>query len=149
MMKSVRNLTTKVAAGIFGVLMLIFVLQLSGIFDTSTAGPLSTTSVGKINGQAIDARAYQARAADIDPEQTPAGWASSRPSRSNRSGTVRGPCRDGVAAQEVRDHGRQTRSSAMRTSHSGLVRSQEFQTDGQFDLAKYSRWLASPAAALI
>ena len=38
--------------------------------------------------------------------------------------------------------------NAMRTQPiQDLVRSQEFQTDGQFDLAKYQRWLASAGAA--
>ena len=74
MMKSVRNVTTKVAAVIFGLLMLIFVLQLSGIFDRNSGSAFSSASVGKINGQPIDARTYQAavqQTIDNQQKQTP------------------------------------------------------------------------------
>jgi hypothetical protein len=59
MMQSVRSVATKVAAVIFGFLMLIFVVQLSGIFD-SNANLFSRTSVGKVDGQSVNLRNYEA-----------------------------------------------------------------------------------------
>jgi peptidyl-prolyl cis-trans isomerase D len=154
MMKSVRNLTTKVAAGIFGLLMLIFVLQLSGIFDSNTAGPLSTTSVGKINGQAIDARAYQAavqQTIDNQQRQTP-GRLGLEQTEQIRNEVWDQFVDRAVMESQYKKYGITVDQaeivSAMRTQPiQELVRSQEFQTDGQFDLAKYQRWLASAGAA--
>jgi peptidyl-prolyl cis-trans isomerase D len=154
MMKSVRNVTTKVAAVIFGLLMLLFVLQLSGIFDRNSGSAFSATSVGKINGQPIDARAYQAavqQTIDNQQRQTPGRLGLEQ--REQIQNDVWGQFVDrAVLESQYRKYGitvgQDEIISAMRTQPiQDLVRSQEFQTDGQFDLAKYQRWLASPGAA--
>src|SRR5689334_15851182 len=54
MMQVFRSIATKVAAGVFAVLMLIFMLT-SVDWNQLTAGG----SVGKINGQRVEARVYQ------------------------------------------------------------------------------------------
>ena len=154
MMKSVRNVTTKVAAVIFGLLMLIFVLQLSGIFDRNSGSAFSTTSVGKINGQPVDARAYQAavqQTIDNQQKQTPGRMGLEQTEQ------IRNEVWDqfvdrAVMESQYKKYGitvdQDEIITAMRTQPiQDLVRSQEFQTDGQFDLAKYQRWLASPGAA--
>ena len=154
MMKSVRSVTTKVAALIFGALMLIFVLQLSGIFDTNSAGPLSSTSVGKINGQPVDARAYQAavqQTIDNQQRQTP-GRLGLEQTEQIRNEVWDQFVDRAVMESQYKKYGITVDQAeivnAMRTQPiQDLVRSQEFQTDGQFDLAKYQRWLASAGAA--
>ncbi len=154
MMKSVRNVTTKVAAVIFGLLMLLFVLQLSGIFDRSSGSTLSSTSVGKINGQAIDARAYQAavqQTIDNQQRQTP-GRLGMEQTEQIRNQVWDQFVDRAVMESQYKKYGITVEQdeilNAMRTQPiQDLVRSQEFQTDGQFDLAKYQRWLASPGAA--
>lgn len=57
MMQSFRN-SAKLIAVVLGVLMLIFVIQLSGLFD---GGPniFTQTSAGSINGRSVDARTYE------------------------------------------------------------------------------------------
>jgi len=154
MMKSVRNVTTKVAAVIFGLLMLIFVLQLSGIFDRNSGSAFSSASVGKINGQPIDARTYQAavqQTIDNQQKQTPGRLGL------EQTDQIRNEVWDQFVDRAVMEAQYKKYDitadqdeilSAMRTQPiQELVRSQEFQTDGQFDLAKYQRWLASPGAA--
>ena len=154
MMKSVRNVTTKVAAVIFGGLMLLFVLQLSGIFDQNSGSAFSATSVGKINGQPVDARAYQAavqQTIDNQQRQTPGRLGLEQTEQIRND--VWGQFVDrAVLESQYRKYGITVSQdeivAAMRTQPiQDLVRSQEFQTDGQFDLAKYQRWLASPGAA--
>ena len=154
MMKSVRNVTTKVAAVIFGGLMLLFVLQLSGIFDQNSGSAFSATSVGKINGQPVDARAYQAavqQTIDNQQRQTPGRLGLEQTEQIRND--VWGQFVDrAVLESQYRKYGITVSQdeivAAMRTQPiPDLVRSQEFQTDGQFDLAKYQRWLASPGAA--
>ena len=154
MMKSVRTITTKVAAGIFGALMLIFVIQLSGIFDTNSTGAFSKTSVGKINGQSIDARAYQAavqQTIDNQQRQTP-GRLGLEQTEQIRNEVWEQFVDRAVMESQYQKYGITVSQAevvnAMRTQPiQELVRSQEFQTDGQFDLAKYQRWLASAGAA--
>ena len=154
MMKSVRSVATKVAAVIFGLLMLIFVLQLSGIFDRNSGSAFSTTSVGKINGQAIDARTYQAavqQTIDNQQRQTP-GRLSLEQTEQIRNEVWDQFIDRAVMESQYKKYGitvdKDEIVTAMRTQPiQELVRSQEFQTDGQFDLAKYQRWLASAAAA--
>ena len=154
MMKSVRNVTTKVAAFIFGALMLIFVIQLSGIFDTNSGSAFSTSSVGKINGQTIDARAYQAavqQTIDNQQKQTP-GRLGLEQTEQIRNEVWDQFVDRAVMESQYKKYGitvdQDEIVTAMRTQPiQDLVRSQEFQTDGQFDLAKYQRWLASPSAA--
>ncbi len=153
MMKSVRSVATKVAAVIFGLLMLIFVLQLSGIFDRNSGSAFSTTSVGKINGQAIDARTYQAavqQTIDNQQRQTP-GRLSLEQTEQIRNEVWDQFIDRAVMESQYKKYGitvdKDEIVTAMRTQPiQELVRSQEFQTDGQFDLAKYQRWLASAAA---
>ncbi len=154
MMKSVRNVTTKVAAVIFGGLMLLFVLQLSGIFDQNSGSAFSATSVGKINGQPVDARAYQAavqQTIDNQQRQTPGRLGLEQTEQIRND--VWGQFVDrAVLESQYRKYGITVSQdeivAAMRTQPiQDLVQSQEFQTDGQFDLAKYQRWLASPGAA--
>ena len=53
MMQAFRN-SAKVAGAILAILMLVFVLT-----SVDWSGLTMTTSVGKINGQTIDARTYQ------------------------------------------------------------------------------------------
>ncbi len=153
-MKSVRNVTTKVAAGLFGALMLIFVMQLSGIFDSGSNSRFSSNSVGKINGQSIDARAYQTAVQQaVDNEQR------QKPGRLGLEATdqIRNQVWDqfvdhAVMESQYQKYGIDVTQddiiAAMRSQPlPDLATSTEFQTDGQFDLAKYQRWLASPGAA--
>jgi peptidyl-prolyl cis-trans isomerase D len=154
MMKSVRSVTTKVAAVVFGLLMLLFVLQLSGIFDSNSGSSFSATSVGKINGQTIDARAYQAAVQQtIDNQQRQApGRLSLEQAEQIRNEVWDQFVDRAVMESQYRKYGITVNQdeivATMRTQPiQDLVRSQEFQTDGQFDLAKYQRWLASPGAA--
>ncbi len=154
MMKSVRNVTTKVAAVIFGFLMLLFVLQLSGIFDQGGSSAFSATSVGKINGQAVDARSYQAavqQTIDNQQRQTP-GRLGLEATEQIRDQVWDQFVDRAVLESQYKKYGisvsQEEIVSAMRNQPmQELVRSEEFQTDGQFDLAKYQRWLASPGAA--
>ena len=154
MMNSVRNVATKVAAVIFGLLMLIFVLQLSGIFDRNSGSAFSTTSAGKINGQTIDARTYNAavqQTIDNQQRQTP-GRLGLEQTEQIRNEVWDQFVDRAVMESQYKKYGITVSQdeivTAMRTQPiQDLVRSQEFQTDGQFDLAKYQRWLASPAAA--
>ena len=156
MMQSVRSVATKVAAVIFGFLMLLFVVQLSGLFDGGNNSLFTRTSVGKINGQPVNLRNYEAVVQQtIEQRQraTP-GRMSLEDVEQIRNEVWEQFVQQAVLEEQYRKHGIAVSNDevivALRNEPPREVQqSPEFQTDGKFDLAKYQRWLASPSAAPI
>jgi len=155
MMQSVRSVATKVAAVIFGFLMLIFVVQLSGIFDSNN-NLFSRTTVGKINGQPVNLRNYEAAVQQAIEQRNRA-----QPGKMSLEDVeqIRNQVWDQFVQQTVLED--QYRKNGITVGQDEVIQalrneppreiqnSPEFQTDGKFDLAKYQRWLGSPAAAQV
>jgi peptidyl-prolyl cis-trans isomerase D len=141
--------SAKLAGIVLGALMLIFVIQLSGIFD---GGPtlFTRTSAGKVNGRSIELRDYETAVQQAVEQRQRAGtgqlslediqvvrdevWNSFvddlvLQGEFDRYNLV-------VAPEEVAD-------AVRNVPPRELVAQPEFQTDGQFDLVKYQRWLGS------
>jgi peptidyl-prolyl cis-trans isomerase D len=127
------------------------VLDLSGI--TGGTGLLTQTSVGKVNGQSIDARTYQnivQQSIDARQKQNPAAMGLEDYQQ------VRDEVWDQIVQNSVLDDEYRRRGitvsddevvQAIRTSPLPEFRNvPEFQTDSQFDLSKYQRWLTSSVA---
>jgi peptidyl-prolyl cis-trans isomerase D len=127
------------------------VLDLSGI--TGGTGLLTNTSVGKVNGRSIDARTYQAivqQSIDARQQQSPG------PLGLEDYEQVRDQVWDQIVQNNVLDaeyHRRGIKVSedeivqAIRNQPLADFQSvPEFQTDSQFDLSKYQRWLTSSVA---
>ena len=127
------------------------VLDLSGI--TGGTGLLTQTSVGKVNGQSIDARTYQnivQQSIDARQRQSPAAMGLEDYQQ------VRDEVWDQIVQNSVLDAEYRRRGigvtddevvQAIRTSPLPEFRNvPEFQTDSQFDLGKYQRWLTSSVA---
>ncbi len=148
MMQAFRN-SAKLAGAIFALLMLIFVLT-----SVDWSGLSLSTNVGKINGRSIDARTYQSlvqQTIENRQRDMPASltleernqiedqvWeqlieTQTLESEYQRRGIT-------VTADEI--------VQAMRTAPPAEFREiPEFQTDSQFDIAKYQRWLTSSVGA--
>ena len=148
MMQAFRN-SAKVAGAIFAILMLVFVLT-----SVDWSGLGMSSNVGKINGQSIDARTYQSfvqQSIDSRQRDLPASltleernqiedqvWEQLITSRVLESEYERRNIT--VTADEI--------VQAMRNSPPAEFRNiPEFQTDSQFDIAKYQRWLTSSVGA--
>ena len=127
------------------------VLDLSGI--TGGTGLLTQTSVGKINGQSIDARTFQSvvqQNIDAQQRQSPGALGLEDYQR------IRDEVWDQFVTSSVLESEYQKRGitvtpdeivQALRTSPPPeFQKIPEFQTDSQFDLAKYQRWLTSSVA---
>jgi peptidyl-prolyl cis-trans isomerase D len=127
------------------------VLDLSGI--TGGSGLLTQTSVGKVNGQSIDARTYQnivQQSIDARQRQSPGAMGLEDYQQ------VRDEVWDQIVQSSVLNTEYQRRGigvsddevvQAIRTSPLPEFQNvPEFQTDSQFDLAKYQRWLTSSVA---
>ena len=148
MMQAFRN-SAKVAGAVFVFLMLGFVLT-----SVDWSGLGMTTTVGKINGESIDARTYQGFVQQtIDNRQ--------RDLPASLTLEERNQIEDQVWEQLVESQVLETEYErrgitvttdeivqAIRNSPPADFRDvPEFQTDSQFDIAKYQRWLTSSVGA--
>jgi peptidyl-prolyl cis-trans isomerase D len=148
MMSVFRGLGTKLAAVVFAVLMLVFVLT---SVDWGTFG--TTTTVGKINGERVDARAYEQavqEAINRRQQESPAQLGL-EDYAAIRNEVWEQFVQSAVLEEEYRRRGITASDDevveAMRTSPlPEFLQVPEFQTDSQFDLAKYQRWLGSSVA---
>jgi peptidyl-prolyl cis-trans isomerase D len=148
MMQAFRN-SAKIAGAVFAILMLVFVLT-----SVDWSGLTTTSQVGKINGRSIDARTYQGfvqQTIDNRQREMPASltleernqiedqvWEQLIENQMLESEYKRRGIT--VTAEEI--------VQAMRNSPPAEFRSiPEFQTDSQFDIAKYQRWLTSSVGA--
>jgi peptidyl-prolyl cis-trans isomerase D len=148
MMQAFRN-SAKVAGAIFALLMLIFVLT-----SVDWSGLTMTTSVGKINGESVNARTFQGFVQQsIDNRQ--------RDLPTSLTLEERNQIEDQVWEQLIENRVLETEYErrgitvstdeivqAIRNSPPADFREvPEFQTDSQFDINKYQRWLTSSVGA--
>lgn len=142
--KSAKPLIFVVAISFFAWL----VLDLSGL--TGGSGVLTQTSVGKINGRSVDIRVFQQAVAQATEERQrqspePLGIAATAQIRDQVWEQF---IQQTLLDQEYRKWGISVSSeeiaAVIKTSPlPQIVSSPQFQTDGQFDQAKYELWLAS------
>jgi len=148
MMQAFRN-SAKVAGAIFALLMLIFVLT-----SVDWQGLGSSMTVGKVNGESVDVRTFQTavqRTIESRQQQAPAPLGLEERARIEDEvweQFVEG----GVLESEYRRRGITVSADeivqAMRNSPpADFMNVPEFQTDSQFDLGKYQRWLTSSVAS--
>jgi peptidyl-prolyl cis-trans isomerase D len=148
MMQAFRN-SAKLAGAIFAILMLVFMLT-----SVDWSGLSMTSNVGKINGQGIDARTYQSFVQQtIDNRQRDMPASLTLEERNQIEDQVwEQLIENQVLESEYERRGITVTSEeivqAMRNSPPADFRSiPEFQTDSQFDIAKYQRWLTSSVGA--
>jgi peptidyl-prolyl cis-trans isomerase D len=127
------------------------VVDLSGI--TGNTGLLTATSVGNINGQGVDARTYERvvqQTIDDRQRQSPTGLGL-EDVQQVRDQVWEQFVQNSVLDQEYARRGITVSEDeivdAIRTSPPPEFRDvPEFQTDSQFDMSKYQRWLTSSVA---
>jgi peptidyl-prolyl cis-trans isomerase D len=151
MMQAFRNAAKPLMVVVAITFFAWLVLDLSGI--TGGTGLLTQTSVGKVNGRSIDARTYQnivQQSIDARQRQSPGAMGLEDYQQ------VRDEVWDQIVQNSVLDAEYRRRGitvsddevvQAIRTSPlPDFQNVPEFQTDSQFDLAKYQRWLTSSVA---
>jgi peptidyl-prolyl cis-trans isomerase D len=148
MMQTFRN-SAKVAGAIFALLMLIFVLT-----SVDWSGLTRSTTVGKINGESIDARSYQGFVQQsIDNRQRDLPSSLTLEDRNQIEDQVWEQLIENRVLETEYDRRGITVSTdeivqAIRNSPPADFRNvPEFQTDSQFDINKYQRWLTSSVGA--
>lgn len=151
MMQAFRNAAKPLMVVVAITFFAWLVLDLSGI--TGGTGLLTQTSVGKVNGRSIDARTYQnivQQSIDARQRQSPGAMGLEDYQQ------VRDEVWDQIVQSSVLDTEYRRRDisvsddevvQAIRNSPLADFRDvPEFQTDSQFDLSKYQRWLTSSVA---
>jgi peptidyl-prolyl cis-trans isomerase D len=147
MMQAFRN-SAKVAGAIFALLMLIFVLT-----SVDWRGLGTTTTVGKVNGESVDVRTFQTavqRTIESRQQQSPAPLGMEDRARIEDE-VWQQFIESGVLESEYKRRGISVSDDeivqAIRNSPPAeFMNVPEFQTDSQFDLGKYQRWLTSSVA---
>jgi peptidyl-prolyl cis-trans isomerase D len=151
MMQSFRNAAKPIMVVVAVAFFAWLVFDLSGI--TGGTGLLTSTSVGKVNGQSIDARTYQSivqQSIDARQQQSP------QPLGIDDYQQVRDQVWDQIVQNSVlQSEYRRRGISVTEDEIVQAIRNQpladfqkvpDFQTDSQFDLSKYQRWLTSSVA---
>jgi peptidyl-prolyl cis-trans isomerase D len=151
MMQAFRNAAKPIMVVVAITFFAWLVLDLSGI--TGGTGLLTNTSVGKVNGKSIDARTYQTivqQSINARQQQTPGNLGLEDYEQ------VRNQVWDQIVQSRVLEA--EYRRRGITVSEDEVVQAirnsplaefqnvPEFQTDSQFDLAKYQRWLTSSIA---
>ena len=147
MMQAFRN-SAKIAGAIFALLMLVFVLT-----SVDWQGLGTTTTVGEVNGETVDVRTFQAAVQQaIDNQQRQSATPMGLEDRARIEDQVWEQfVESGVLESEYRRRGITVSQdeivTAIRNSPpADFMNVPEFQTDSQFDLGKYQRWLTSSVA---
>lgn len=153
MMQVFRSIAGKVAAGVFAVLMIVFVVT-SVDWSQVTGG--SRTTVGEIDGVRVPLATYQQmvqRELEIRQQQSGRS-AGAEEVEEARNAVWDQLIADQSLAREYKARGisvtaDEIAEAIQNNPPTELLNSPEFQTDGQFDLQKYQRWLRSSAAAQV
>lgn len=143
------RLAKQVAVVVFAGLMVIFLLTSVDLTAFGGAG-----SVGKINGRSVPVRDYETL---VQQQTTAAQQQSATPLSLEDVNSIRDQVweqliQSSVLEQEYKRYGltatdEEVAMILQQSPPQGLQQAPEFQTEGQFDLAKYQRWLMAPTSA--
>jgi peptidyl-prolyl cis-trans isomerase D len=148
MIKFVRGIAGKVAGAVFALLMLIFMLT-----SVDWGNLTTSTTVGSVNGESIDARVYETevqRLIDARQRQTPTSlglddYDAIRNEVWNEFVTEK-LLRNEYAHRSIQVTDEEIVDAIRHNPLPEFYQLPEFQTDSQFDLAKYQKWLGSSVA---
>ncbi len=152
MMQAFRNAAKPVVYLITITFMLWLVVDLSGL--TGAGGMFTRTTVGSINGQSVDLRVFQeaVQNAVTERQQQLGRSLTLRETQQVRDEVWEGFIQTAVLGAEIRKRNLEVSADEVAqliqfVPPPELQSAPEFQTEGQFDLAKYQRWLASAVGA--
>ena len=148
MMQAFRS-SAKIIGIVFAVLMVLFLIQLSGIGGGGGGSP-ARTSVGKVNGKNIDTRVYQQV---VQERIQTVQQQSSQTLTLDDIEQIRDQVWEEFVSNTVLTAEYDRRKITVSAGEVAevlrnvpppeLEEHPDFQTDGQFDMSKYQRWLTS------
>jgi peptidyl-prolyl cis-trans isomerase D len=147
MMQAFRN-SAKLIAVFFGLMLLLWLVDLSGI--TGGSGVFQKTTVGRINGQRVETRQYEEAVQNAvqQRQQQSASPMTLEDQQSIRDQVWEQFIQNRILDQEMKRHDISVSTDevveAIRSTPPQQIMSDSlFQTDGRFDLEKYRQWLRS------
>jgi peptidyl-prolyl cis-trans isomerase D len=148
MIQFVRGIAGKVAGAVFALLMLIFMLT-----SVDWGNLTTSTTVGSVNGESIDARVYETevqRLIDTRQRQSPTSlglddYDAIRNEVWNEFVTEK-LLQDEYSHRSIQVTDEEIVEAIRNNPLPEFYQLPEFQTDSQFDLAKYQKWLGSSVA---
>jgi peptidyl-prolyl cis-trans isomerase D len=150
MMQAFRNAAKPVVYLITITFLSWMILDLSGI--TGKGGLFTRTSVGTINGQPVELRAYQqaVQNAMTQRQQSSGGTLSLEETEQLRNDVWNSFVEQLVVSDQIKKNHITTSPAEVvewikNVPPTEVQSLPEFQTNGRFDLTKYQRWLASPS----
>lgn len=150
-MQAFRN-STKFVAVFFAVILLIWLLGSVSGLDNSL-GISGTGTVGKINGQTVQTRAYEARVQQLTEAQQrqSTGTLTLEDQQQLRNQAWEEFVATNILERQYKDRhlsvsDEEIADAVQNNPPQELLQAPEFRTDSQFDMSKYRRWLTSTAA---
>lgn len=150
MMQSMRGRAGKFLGVIFA---LAFVGWMVFELGMDVTGQTQTTNLGRVNGEPVLNQQFQAAYQELAQQAQQGGNQISAEQRRELEQAAWDRVVNQILIQQaIRDRGiratdQEVRLAALNSPHPALMQNELFQTNGQFDLAKYQRYLQSPATS--
>lgn len=150
MMQSMRGKAGKILGVIFAI---AFVGWMVFELGMDVTGQAQTTNLGSVNGEPVLNQAYQTAYQELAQQAQQGGTQLSAEQRRELEEAAWNRVVDQMLIQQaIRERGiratdEEIRLAALNVPHPALMQNELFLTNGQFDLAKYQRYLQSPATS--
>ena len=153
MMQSMRGKAGKVLGFIFALAFVGWMFFELGMDVTGSGPNTNANELGRVNGQAVQVRDYQAVYQQFAQRAQQSGTSLTAEQRRELDEAAWSQLVDDLLIQQaIRERGiratdEEIRQAALNIPHPALMQNELFQTDGRFDMAKYQRYLQSPSTS--
>jgi peptidyl-prolyl cis-trans isomerase D len=153
MMQSMRGKAGKVLGIIFALAFVGWMFFEIGLDVTGGGRNTNMNELGRVNGQALQVQEYQSVYQQFAQRAQQSGTSlTAEQRRELDEATWNQLVDEKLIQQAIRERGiratdEEIRLAAMNIPHPSLAQNELFQTNGQFDMAKYQRYLQSPSTS--
>lgn len=153
MMQSMRGKAGKILGVIFAIAFVGWMVFELGMDVTGRGQNTNASELGRVNGEPVLNQQYQAAYQELAQQAQQSGTQLSAEQRRELEEAAWNRVVDQMLIQQaIRERGiratdEEVRLAALNVPHPALMQNELFQTNGQFDLAKYQRYLQSPATS--
>lgn len=153
MMQSMRGKAGKVLGFIFALAFVGWMFFELGLDVTGRGNNTNANELGRVNGEPVLNQQFQAAYQELSQQaQQGGGQISAEQRRELEQAAWDRVVNQILIQQAIRDRGiratdQEVRLAALNNPHPALMQNELFLTNGQFDLAKYQRYLQSPATS--
>jgi peptidyl-prolyl cis-trans isomerase D len=153
MMQSMRGKAGKILGFIFALAFVGWMFFELGLDVTGRGNNTNANELGRVNGEPVLNQQFQAAYQELSQQAQQGGNQISAEQRRELEQAAWDRVVNQILIQQaIRDRGiratdQEVRLAALNSPHPALMQNELFQTNGQFDLAKYQRYLQSPATS--